>query len=194
MSDALGQDEVRRDAASPLPDPTLGRLVERFPDCGWDVSHTQVVAVVPPERLVEAAEWLLDDEGFQMCVDLTVVDYLDHWDRPLGTWTGEPTRFEVVVNLLSLERAARLRLRVPVAEPDDGSLPVCPTLAYVWPSADACEREAYDLLGIVFEGHPDLTRIMMPDDWEGHPLRKDYPAARIPVAFRDAPEPGGEAP
>lgn len=167
----------------PPPDPLLETIVERFADIGWDVSGDQLVALVPPENLIELAEWLRTEEHFDMCVDITAADYLEHWDRPMGTWQGDRTRFEVVANLLDLgsseRNARRLRLRVPIPEGD----PNCPTLAFIWPLADPAEREIYDLFGIVFDGHPDLTRIMMPDDWEGHPLRKDYDLGRIPVTF-----------
>lgn len=177
-------------------DALLAEISERIPDAGWAVSHGQTVAFVAPEHLEELGFWLRDERSFDMCVDVTAVDYLDHWDRAMGTWTGAPTRFEVVVNLLDLDAPRRLRLRVPVDEDD----PRCPTLSYVWASADAHEREVYDMYGIVFEGHPNLTRILMPDEWEGHPLRKDYDIGAIPVTFNEGgagqvagrpPGPGG---
>ena len=104
-----------------------------------------------------------------MCADLCAVDYLTHPDRPLPDGVT-PERFEVVVNLLSLSRRQRVRVRVQVPEAD----PVVRRLFDLYPGTEAMEREAYDMFGIVFEGHPDLTRILMPEDWEGHPLRKDY--------------------
>jgi NADH-quinone oxidoreductase subunit C len=167
------------------PTPLLADVLGRFPDLGFDLSLDQEVVLVGVDSLLELAEWLRAEQHFDMCVDVTAVDYLDHWDRPMGTWTGERTRFEVVVNLLDLgdedRRPRRLRLRVPVDEEECR----CPSLAFVWPLADPAEREVYDLYGIVFDGHPDLTRILMPDDWDGHPLRKDYGVARIPVTFRN---------
>jgi NADH-quinone oxidoreductase subunit C len=96
-----------------------------------------------------------------------------------------PERFEIVVNLLSLSRHKRVRIRVQVPESD----PVVPTLFHLYPGTENMEREAYDLLGVRFEGHPDHTRILMPDDWEGHPLRKDYSVGRVPVQFKEAPGP-----
>ena len=94
-----------------------------------------------------------------------------------------PERFEVVVNLLSLAEHKRVRLRVQVPAAD----PILPSLFEVYPGTEAMEREAYDLFGIVFTGHPDLTRIHMPGDREGHPLRKDYAVGRIPVQFKATP-------
>ena len=119
------------------------------------------------------------DGGFEMCVDLCAVDYLTHPGRVLP----EPVnaeRFEVVVNLLSLSAKERVRIRVQVPEGD----PVVDTLFDLYPGTEAMEREVFDLMGITFRGHPDLTRILMPDDWEGHPLRKDYDSGRIPVEFK----------
>ena len=164
-------------------DPTVERICGQFDGCATAMSFGQAVVVVPTTQLLDVAQFCVDD-GFDCCVDVTSVDYLEHWDRDMGDWTGERTRFEVVVNLLDMGLATgsprRLRLRVPV----DEDTPVCPSLAFVWPSADAAEREVFDLMGIVFEGHPDLTRVLMPDDWEGHPLRKDYAQAKIPVTFK----------
>jgi NADH-quinone oxidoreductase subunit C len=112
------------------------------------------------------------------------VDYLRHLDRPLPGGV-KPERFEIVVNLLSLEIQQRVRLRVQVPDSD----PVVPTLFNLYPGTENMEREAFDLYGVCFEGHPDHTRILMPDDWEGHPLRKDYSVGRVPVQFKQAPGP-----
>src|SRR6202042_2540347 len=110
--------------------------------------------------------------------------YLSHPGRALpGGVAGE--RFEVVVNLLSITDARRIRLRVQVPAEN----PRCPTLFFIYPGTENMEREAFDLFGIVFENHPDLTRILMPEDWEGHPLRKDYGIGRVPVQFKEAPGP-----
>ena len=124
------------------------------------------------------------DSGFEMCADLCGVDYLTHPARHLPEGV-DPERFEVVVNLLSLSLARRVRIRVQVPESDA----VLPSLFDLYPGVEAMEREAYDLFGIVFAGHPDMTRILMPEDWEGHPLRKDYGVGRVPVQFKEAPGP-----
>ena len=92
---------------------------------------------------------------------------------------------EVVVSLLSMDEGKRVRVRAQVPEHE----PTLPTLFELFPGTEAMEREVYDMFGIVFEGHPDLTRILMPDDWEGHPLRKDYSVGQIPVQFKGAPPP-----
>ncbi len=126
------------------------------------------------------------EAGFSLLSDLCAVDYLAHPGRTLPDGvTAE--RFEVAVVLVCVARRqqARLRLRVQVPEADA-------RLASLWdlyPGAEAMEREAFDLFGVRFDGHPDLTRILMPDDWEGHPLRKDYGVGRIPVQFKEAPGP-----
>ena len=116
-----------------------------------------------------------------MCVDLTGVDYLAMPHRTIG-FGVQPERFEVVVNLLSLSQRKRIRLRVQVPA-DDATLP---TLFDVHPGTEAHERETFDMFGIVFTGHPDMTRILMPEDWDGHPLRKDYSQGSIPVQFKGA--------
>lgn len=125
---------------------------------------------------------LLYDDGYRFCADLTGVDYLLNLDRPLPAGVG-PERFEVVVNLLSIEFRRRIRIRVQLPETDLQ----LPSIFNLHPGTEAMERETYDMFGIVFTGHPDLTRILMPDDWEGHPLRKDYGVGRIPVQFKGAP-------
>ena len=94
-------------------------------------------------------------------------------------------RFEVVANYLSHTRNRRIRVICQLPEAD----PTVPSLTPVYPGANFPERETYDLFGITFDGHPDLTRILMPDDWEGHPLRKDFPPARVPVTFKGDPSP-----
>ena len=122
--------------------------------------------------------------GFELCSDLCGVDYLRDMARRLPEGV-EPQRFEVVVNLTSFARRERVRLRAQVPESD----PVLPTLFHLWPGTEAMEREVFDMFGIRFEGHPDMTRILMPEDWEGHPLRKDYSPGRVPVQFKEAPGP-----
>ena len=136
----------------------------------------------PAREAYHATVEALKGEGFAMCSDLTAVDYLLRAPRELPAGVV-PERFEVVVNLTSLEPPRRVRLRVQVPDAD----PHLPTIWDLYPGADFYEREVYDLMGIVFDGHPDMTRIMMPEDWEGHPLRKDYPVGQVPVRFKGAP-------
>ena len=115
----------------------------------------------------------LFDEGYEMMVDLTAAD----WFRK-----KEP-RFEVIVNLLSLSKNLRKTIKVQV---QDDTLTI-PSITDIYPGANFYEREVFDMFGIIFENHPELTRILMPDDWVGHPLRKDYGSGRIPVQFKNAP-------
>lgn len=124
----------------------------------------------------------LRQEGYWVAVDLCGVDYLGH---AAGRWLPpgvEPERFEVVVNLLNHRERTRIRIRLQVPESD----PVVPTVSHLHPGVANHERETFDLFGIAFDGHPDLSRILMPHDWIGHPLRKDDPAGRIPVQFKGA--------
>ena len=123
----------------------------------------------------------LADEGYEMCVDLTGVDYLAMPQRTIG-FDIQAERFEVAVNLLSLSQRKRIRVRVQVPA-DDCTMP---TLFDIHPGTEAHERETFDMFGIVFTGHPDMTRILMPEDWDGHPLRKDYSQGSIPVQFKGA--------
>jgi NADH-quinone oxidoreductase subunit C len=153
-------------------------LVHGVP-AGW--SHGQRVVHPSRDELVGLVRQLHDD-GYLMCLDLCGVDYLDHPDRELPAGIA-PERFEVVVTLISHRDASRIRLRVQVPAAD----PVVPSLFELHPGTDAMERETFDMFGISFEGHPDLTRILMPEDWIGHPLRKDYDSGRIPVQFKGAP-------
>jgi NADH-quinone oxidoreductase subunit C len=138
------------------------------------------VLIVPREALVETCRALRDLPAlnFSFLAEMTGVDW----------WPKSP-RYEVVYHLACVGvpdfpragmtgTAKRLRMKVPVA----GEQAVLPTLVEVWPNANWYEREVYDLFGIVFENHPDLRRILMPDDWEGHPARKDYPVqVNVPV-------------
>jgi NADH-quinone oxidoreductase subunit C len=129
----------------------------------------QPTLVVPAARNVEVCRALRDTPGlrFVLLSDVTAVDW----------WPAEP-RFEVVYHLASFETRTRLRIKARVAGADARIATVTP----LWPGANWPEREVWDLFGIVFDGHPDLRRLLMPDDWEGHPLRKDYPVqVRTPV-------------
>ena len=132
-----------------------------------------VIIETTPEEYKDLIDSIKND-GFEMMVDLTVVD----WFRK-----KEP-RFEVVVQFLSTSQNLRKTVKVFVKDEDL----TLPSITEIYPSANFYEREAYDMFGIVFENHPDLTRILMPDDWEGHPLRKNYGSGRIPVQFKNAPK------
>ena len=113
-------------------------------------------------------------DGYEMMIDLTAVD----WYRK-----KEP-RFEVIVNLLSVSKNSRLIMNVPVPDEDL----TIPSICEIYPGANFYEREVFDMFGIKFENHPELTRILMPDDWTGNPLRKDYGSGRIQVQFKNAPK------
>ena len=143
-------------------------LVDAFPGVEFGESSGQQIARVPREELAAFAE-AARDAGFRMFIDLCGVDYL-HRDP----------RFEVAIELLSLDPPRRLRILVGVPGDD----PTIPSITGAFAGADFYERETFDLFGIVFEGHPDLTRILLPDDWEGHPLRKDSPVGAVPVQFK----------
>jgi NADH:ubiquinone oxidoreductase subunit C len=163
-------------------------------------AHGETTLVVDPPRLVEAARHLRDELGFDFLADVAATDYLGWGGKgvsgSIGTASGrdlnrpntqgyqvlpetKPRRFSVNYHLLALRAGApRVRVQVWVDENE----PV-PSVVGVWPTADWHEREAYDLMGILVEGHPNLTRILMEDDWQGHPLRKDYPIGGEPVRF-----------
>lgn len=150
-----------------LGDPAVSR--------GQVVLHTTIAEWYETARLAKI-------DGYNQLMDLTAVDYLTYnADRglPLGV---QPQRYEVVVNLLNHATTQRLRLRVQVPE---NNLAV-PTLFDLWPGVENLEREVYDMFGIDFVGHPDMTRILMPENWKGHPLRKDYNIGSIPVQFSEA--------
>jgi NADH-quinone oxidoreductase subunit C len=148
--------------------------------CVRSESRGQVVIHPSREQYVAAVKALTDD-GYVMCVDLTVVDYLAYGGRTLPDGVV-PERYEVVTNFLDMIAGRRIRARVQVPADD----PTLPTLFDIHPGTEAMEREAYDMFGIAFTDHPDLSRILMPEDWEGHPLRKDYEVGSIPVQFKEA--------
>jgi NADH-quinone oxidoreductase subunit C len=172
-------------AEDPTTDASVATEADLAPalDHGVPVTWSRGQRVLHPSRqeLVELVA-TLRGEGWLMCLDLTAVDYLSHPRADLPASVA-PERFEVVVTLISHLERDRLRLRVQVPESD----PVVPTLFEVHPGTEAMEREVFDLFGISFAGHPDLTRILLPEDWHGHPLRKDHAVGSIPVQFKDAP-------
>jgi NADH:ubiquinone oxidoreductase subunit C len=190
--DAEAREEVHEDGAAesevpapPVPnDEVAAALVERFPDGVFTDSHGQPVVYVPREQWHDVAAFLRDEQQFTQCVDVCAVDQLVAPERaiPSGV-TAE--RFEVVANFLSHARNRRIRLiaQVPI---DD---PTIPSITDLYRGVNFAERETYDLFGVEFTGHPDLTRILMPDDWLGHPLRKDDAPARVPVTFKGDPSP-----
>jgi NADH-quinone oxidoreductase subunit C len=137
-------------------------------------------ALVDPGRIVEACRFLRDDDELQftMLSDMTAVDYLPR-----------SPRFEVVYNLYSLPRKDRVRLKVQLHAEDPDEHPELDSLCELWPIADWLEREIWDMYGIRFRGHPDLRRILMYEEFVGHPLRKDYPKEkRQPLARRPETE------
>lgn len=165
-------------------------------------AHGQTTLVVDPARLVEACLHLRDEEGFNFLSDIAPTDYLGWGDRGvagyIGTASGrdlnapgsqglarlpepKPKRFSVSYQLLRLgDDPVRLCVQVWL---DEGE--AVDSVVPVWPAADWFEREAWDMMGIRFLDHPNLVRILMPDDWDGHPLRKDYPLGGEPVRFSD---------
>ncbi len=137
-------------------------LESRFPDAieGGHAESNEPTLFISPARIVEVCRFLKGEQGFIRLSSITAVD-----------WIPADPRFEVVYNLHSLDRNERLRLKCWVSDAD------CEidSVVGVWRSANWYEREVFDLFGIRFRNHPDLRRILMPSDWEGHPLRKDYP-------------------
>jgi NADH-quinone oxidoreductase subunit C len=167
-------------APVPPSDEVAAAVRARFPEVVFVDSHGQAVLYVPREQLADIVRHLFVEQQFAQVVDVTAVDHQRNVTRAVPG--VELERFEVVANLLSHLRNRRLRLIAEVPESD----PVVPSLTPLFPGVELAEREVYDLFGIRFDGHPDLTRILMPDDWEGHPLRKDDATARVPVQFKAA--------
>lgn len=127
------------------------------------------VLFVEPDHLIPACQLLRDKFGFNLLEAETAVDY----------WPEQEPRFHLVYQLYSIKDAIRITLRVPLSN----SSPVIATLEGIYPNANWYEREIWDMFGIKFEGHSDLRRILMPYEWEGHPLRKDYPLGYEEVQF-----------
>lgn len=144
----------------PLDNELVQRLKAKFGETIREASfdRKQAIVLIAAEQLREISRHCRDEEKFDMLVDLTAVD-----------WPKREKRFDIVLNLYSFAKNERLRLKAHAAEGE----PV-PSACEVWPAANWLERECYDMFGIVFEGHPDLKRILMPDEWQGYPLRKDY--------------------
>jgi NADH-quinone oxidoreductase subunit C len=144
----------------PLDNELVQRLKAKFGEAIREASldRKQAIVLIAVEQLREISRHCRDEEKFDMLVDLTGVD-----------WPKREKRFDIVLNLYSFAKNERLRLKAHAGEGE----PV-PSVCEVWPAANWLERECYDMFGTVFEGHPDLKRILMPDEWQGYPLRKDY--------------------
>jgi NADH-quinone oxidoreductase subunit C len=145
------------------------RYKERFGPAileAW-VDRKQAILVVARELLVEIATYSRDDEKFDWLSDLTAVD-----------WPKREKRFDIVLNMYSFEKNERLRLKVHAAADER-----VPSVQGVWATANWEEREVYDMFGVIFEGHPDLKRILLPDEWQGYPLRKDYDILKQDTAW-----------
>jgi len=135
-------------------------------------AYGELTVEIAPERLLDVCRMLSGPpSSFRLLSDVTCADFPD-----------APGRFRLAYQLYSLESGARARLRVWAGSEN----PAVDSVTSIWPTANWHEREVYDLMGVRFRGHPDLARIMMPDDWEGHPLRRDYPLGGEEVTFSDA--------
>jgi len=147
---------------------TASALVERY-SVELREFRGQTNLIVSAEDIIEVCQTLRDEFGFNFLEVETAVDY----------WPQQEPRFHVIYQLYSIEKHIRIGLRVPVS----GVSPGLPTLVGLFANANWREREIWDMFGIRFEGHPDLRRILMPHDWQGHPLRKDYPLGYEEVQF-----------
>lgn len=149
----------------PAPHPLVAALLDRFPDKivdeGTDRLDVPIARIDDAADLLDVMRWLRDDEAtrFDYLSSVTCID-----------WTEREPRFDVVYNLVSLQHRHRITVKVGCADGEG-----VPSVVDVWLTADWHEREAYDLYGVEFLGHPNLERIFLPEDWDGHPLRKDYP-------------------
>ncbi|WP_250002207.1 NADH-quinone oxidoreductase subunit C [Actinoplanes sp. M2I2] len=137
------------------------------------VDRGELTLHIKPERILEVVQIMRDDESlrFELCSSVSGVDYLN----------SDARRLHVIYHLASM--TYRRRVRLEAAIPAGGSVP---SVTSVYPTADWQERETYDMFGVIFTGHPNLTRVLMPDDWEGHPQRKDYPLGGVPVEYKGA--------
>lgn len=157
--------------SNPLAEATVAFLRDRFPNGVLKASEHrgEMTVVVRPEIIADVCLALRDDKSlvYNYIADITAVD-----------WSEREPRYDVVYHLLSLATYAVVRLKVRVGGEDTPD-PEIPTVTTVWPGANWFEREIFDLFGIRFRGHPNQTRILMPQDWVGHPLRKDYPLTGI---------------
>ena len=139
------------------------------------VDRGELTLFIKPSRVLDVAKILRDQLRFEMCVGVNGVHYPEEVNREL----------HAVYSLLSITRNQRIRLEVCVSEKD----PHIPSLVEVWAGTNWHERETYDMFGIIFDNHPGLTRILMPDDWSGFPLRKDYPLGGIEIEYKGATVP-----
>jgi NADH-quinone oxidoreductase subunit C len=165
-------------------DEVAAAIVEKFPETIFVESHGQPVVYVDRSVWHDLATHLRNEQQFSQCVDVTAVDHLVDGARAVPPGVT-PERFDVVANFLSHARNRRIRVIAPIPADE----PSIASLADLYPGVNFAEREVFDLYGIAFSGHPDLTRILMPDDWVGYPLRKDDAPARVPVTFKGDPSP-----
>lgn len=167
------------------------RLLERFADLGIDQQFGELTVHVPPASLIDVITFCRDDEvlACELLSDLSGV----HWpagehviERQLST-TGWPeyrvSRDRGVIEVLYILRSVRRNHRIRVSTGTDDENPTLPSVTGIYETADFHEREVYDFFGVTFEGHPGLTRILMPDDWVGHPHRKDYPLGGVTIDY-----------
>jgi len=182
--DPMPDDDATLDEVPAPSDEVAAAVLARFPGSVFHDSHGQPVMYVDRASWHDVAAFLRDDQRFTQCMDVTVVDHSHDATRLQVAGVG-PERFEVVANFLSHPRNRRIRVISEVPESDT----TVASITDLYPGMNFAEREAYDLMGVTFEGHPDLTRILLPDDWEGHPLRKDDFPARVPVTFKEDPGP-----
>jgi NADH-quinone oxidoreductase subunit C len=159
--------------APPKPEPLDNPLVQRFKKKFGDgileawIDRKQAILVVETARLAEISEFARDSEQFDFLADHTAVD-----------WPKREKRFDVVLNLYSIKKNERLRIKAHAAENE-----LVPSVSGVWVTADWMEREVFDMFGIIFSGHPNLKRILLPDEWQGFPLRKDYDILKQDTAW-----------
>ncbi|MTK02734.1 NADH-quinone oxidoreductase subunit C [Micromonospora sp. CP22] len=149
--------------------PAFGEAIEKVV-----VDRGELTLHIRPERIAEVCQVMRDDPAlrFELCSSVSGVDYLG----------ADARRLHVVYHLTSMTYRRQVRLEAAVTAEE----PHLPTVTSVYPTADWQEREVYDMFGVIFDGHPALTRILMPDDWEGHPQRKDYPLGGVPVEYKGA--------